>query len=594
MPAKKFEFPVIPDTTLGLNFFEVDDNIQTFLRRSRIKLAERDIDTLRELGKFAGDRLERQAIMSQDHPPFIKDLPKNPAYPKERENKLTMNAEYEACQQELMRSGVIARCYDDDDPAPHLLPFLAQYLVGKSDIAIGCPFAMSHPTSVVLSTIAPDAVREKYLPEILKTDGNAAICGTWATENHGGSDVGRTITEAVKDDADAPHKHRLSGHQFFTSAFGFKKFMAIKTARPQGAAAGSKGLGLYLIPSHIDEDWSIQNNLEITHLKRKLGTKGLPTVEININGAEGYEIAPEGKGINAMMSALGCSRVHNAIGAAGTMHRSYLEALSWAANRETFGKPIIERPMIQKRILDIATEWKSGSALACEAAQSYDEALRDPGKEPWMRMVTAIAKFKTAEQALWCAQKTLELYGGNGYTEDYPAARLLRDAMVLPVWEGPEQIQALELMRMINKEKGGAALFTDKLKSVEKSMPAEMEQERIRLKTLRKALKSAFKDLKNDPGSIEELADEFLHSMSNILSYTLLCEEAAWELEHDDNASKLFFARHMQNTMMRNGFSAPNFGTTSLQANFDKVVKSEAIELSPPDAQDAANAPQPD
>ncbi len=64
MPAKKFDFPAIPDTTLGLNFFEVDDNIQTFLRRSRIKLADRDIETLRGLGQFAGGRLERQAVAS--------------------------------------------------------------------------------------------------------------------------------------------------------------------------------------------------------------------------------------------------------------------------------------------------------------------------------------------------------------------------------------------------------------------------------------------------------------------------------------------------------------------------------------------------
>lgn len=146
---------------------------------------------------------------------------------------------------------------------------------------------------------------------------------------------------------------------------------------------------------------------------------------------------------------------------------------------------------------------------------------------------------------------------------------------------------------MIGQNKSGAALFTDKLKSVEKSLPTEMGQERAQLKTLRKALKSALQDLQKDPAAMEEVADEFLHSMSNILSYTLLCEEASWELEHDNNASKLFFARHLQNTMMRNGFSAPTFGTTSLQANFDKVVKAEAIHLNSPDAQNGANALSP-
>ena len=74
-----------------------------------------------------------------------------------------------------MRSGVIARCYDADEPAPHLLPFLTQYLVSKSDISTGCPFAMTHPTSVVLDKIAPAEIKAKFLPEILKTDGTATI-----------------------------------------------------------------------------------------------------------------------------------------------------------------------------------------------------------------------------------------------------------------------------------------------------------------------------------------------------------------------------------------------------------------------------------
>ena len=120
--------------------------------------------------------------------------------------------------------------------------------------------------------------------------------------------------------------------------------------------------------------------------------------------------------------------------------------------------------MVQTRILDIAVQWMAGSALAFEAARSFDDATKDSGKEPWMRILTALAKFRTAEQAVWCAQKALELVGGNGYTEDYATARQFRDAMVLPVWEGPEQVQALELMRMIAGDEPGDRLFPEKLR----------------------------------------------------------------------------------------------------------------------------------
>jgi acyl-CoA dehydrogenase len=89
--------------------------------------------------------------------------------------------------------------------------------------------------------------------------------------------------------------------------------------------------------------------------------------------------------------------------------------------------------MIQKRLLDLQTEWLSGSAIAFEAARSFDA-----GRQPWSRIATSLAKNKTAEQAVWCTRKAMELVGGNGYTEEYPVAWRFRDAQVLTVWEGPE------------------------------------------------------------------------------------------------------------------------------------------------------------
>jgi len=563
-----------PPRVRGLNFYASDRNLERFLARTAPDMLLRQGATLGAIGAFAGDRLDRQAEQSdQSFPPALRDVPDSYHAPQARVNELRLNPEYEACQQELYRHGLVARCFDAKVPEPHLLPFTAQYLVSQADIATGCPFAMTHPVAFVLDRIAPLPVKQKFLPEILRTDGKTAICGTWATERHSGSDVGGSVTTAQPQ---GDGTHNLHGHNWFTSAFGFQKFMAIKTARPDGAPGGAKGLGLYLVPSHLDEDWQVGNNFSITHLKRKLGTRGLPTVEVDLQGAQAYEIAPAGDGIKAMMSALGCSRVHNAMAAAGVMRRAYLEAQCWAQHRETFGQKLASRPMVQKRLLEIAVQWQAGCALAFESARSFDVAASDPKQAEWMRIVTALAKFRTAEQAVWCAQKALELVGGNGYTEDYPTARLFRDAMVLPVWEGPEQIQALELMRMIAGPAPGDRLFLNRLIAIKDGLPPAMKTEKNRLTKLHKNMAQAFTALRAAPDNAERVADDFLHQMSDALSYALLCDEAAWELaQYQDNTKRLVSDDYYHATFVQK--TSPAFKPGALQKHFNAVSAVQVI-----------------
>lgn len=574
-PTEKPSFS-FPEKTQGLNFFETDFNLIRTLERIDSTFLGRYRDTLSDLGEFAGGRLEEQAVNSDQHfPPVLKDLVDSAAAPQKRKNKLVLNSEYEDCQQELYRRGLVADCFDKKKPAPHMLAFVAQYMVSKTDIATGCPFAMTHPVALVLDQIAPADVKAKYLPELLRTDGKATPCGTWATEKHSGSDIGQSETKAVRNADGDVH---LYGHNWFTSAFGFNKFLAVKTARPDGAPDGSKGLGLYLVPSHIDEEWDIPNNYEITHLKQKLGTKGLPTVEVELNGVLAYEIAPPGKGLKAMMTALGCSRVHNAMGAAGTMHRAYLEAVCWASNRETFGKKIIERPMVQERILGIQCEWMAGSALAFEAAHSYDKAVNDPAKAAWSRIATALAKYKTAEQATWCSKEALKLVAGNGYTEEYPVARQYRDTMVLSVWEGPEQIQALELMRMLSDDSG--AVYLDRLEHIADNLPAVMERETKRLQGMKSDIESGLEDMAQNPDKLEQSAGRVLESMAEVLSYALLCEEAAWEAREHKSRHKLLVSDfHYQRHFERN--IRPSIEIHSLQKAFKDAVQGNQIPFRP-------------
>ncbi len=560
--------PTFPETVRGVNFYSTDKLLHSFLRRVAPDLLQRRHAELADFGHFCGTELDAQAEYSDRiHPPVWKAVPVDPAHPGERRGKVFFNRRYEDCHQQVYRRGFIARAFDSDNPEPHLYAFVAQYLISQADISIGCPFAMTHPVAMIVARYGSPDIKARFLPESTRADGQTKTGGTWATEKHSGSDVGGTETVATYHPDGTV---RLTGQKWFAS--NADSGLVIATARPEGAPSGAKGLGLYLVPSHVDENWRIANDYEVTALKEKLGTRALATGEIDLNGALAYELAPPPDGLRVMMEALGCSRVHNAMAAAGVMRRALFEALCWTCNRETFGQKLITRPMVKKRIISLAVEWMAGSAMAFEAACCFDKASKNDDDYIWSRMVTALAKYKTAEQAVWCAQKALSLVAGNGYTEDYPTARQFRDAMVLPVWEGPEQIQALELMRMIAGKEPGDRVFIDRLTKIAIALGAAgMRQAESNLATLTTALDTAFAELRANPGQIEHVADSFLHRMSDILSYALLCRDTAWGRQNGaGDIGVLVCARHY-NTLWQPAL-APAFTPDPLLARFDALM----------------------
>ena len=351
----------------------------------------------------------------------------------------------------------------------------------------------------------------------------------------------------------------------------------IATARPEGAPEGSKGLGLYLVPSHVDEDWVTPNDYQVTYLKEKIGTRALATGEIELEGALAYEIAAPPEGLRVMMEALGCSRVHNAMAAAAVMRRALGEALAWVCNREVFGKRLIAQPMVRKRIVELAVRWHAGCAMAFEAAYSFDKAFCGGDDYVWSRIVTALAKYKTAEDALWCAQKALSLVAGNGYTEDYPVARLFRDAMVLPVWEGPEQIQALELMRMITGRQSGDRVFLERLNGIVAELDAAgLEIEKDNLEAVLADMRAALEALRARPEHAEVVAGDFLHKMSDLVAYALLCREAVWELENQQDRSKRLVCECYYKSMLTLQ-NAPSFERHALMEHFDAFIGGQPI-----------------
>lgn len=539
-PAPKYparESKSYPKETRGHNFFDMDVNVQRLLARIAPDMLDRNADRLEDFGAFVGGPLDEQASYSDRHAP-----PKLQTHTKtgEKKSHVIFNRDYETCHQDAYQKGVIGLAFLDDDPEPHLLSFTMGYLLSQSDISVHCPVTMTGAVAYVLDHFAPKDVRDAYLHEMTRMDGKTKTGGTWATELHGGSDVGATTTKAVKKDG----KVTLHGLKWFTS--NANSGLALATARPEGAPAGSKGLGLYLVPSHL-KDGSV-NKYAIRRLKDKMGTKGLATGEIDLEGAEVIEVAPPPHGLKIMMEALEYSRIHNAVGAAGATRRALMEAASWATHREAFGNNIIHYPMVQNELVDLMLRSESSTALAFEAARTFDDALKDDTKRPWLRLATALAKYRTAEDAVQSSKKALEIVGGNGYTEEFPTARLLRDAMVLTVWEGPANIQALELLRLVAGKEPGDKIFTDKIKGISKQLPAEMAAEKQLLDRGLQQAEKALAYLRANPQDGQRFARKLMDHMADVLSGALLAEEAAHDLKHGDARKALIARKYLEKT----------------------------------------------
>jgi alkylation response protein AidB-like acyl-CoA dehydrogenase len=431
-------------------------------------------------------------------------------------NRIVANRWYDEQHQELYRRGIIGLPYAEK--APHLLTFTMGYLLAQADISLHCPVTLTGAVAYVLGSHAPDALRQRFLYDVVRMDGHAKTAGTWATEQHGGSDVGATTTVAVANG----DRFALHGLKWFTS--NANSGLAVATARPEGAAPGSAGLGLYLVPSHLED--GTPNHYRIRKLKDKLGTKGLPTGEIDLLGAEAVEIAPPPEGFKLMMEALEYSRIHNAVGSAGMQRRALREALAWARTRRAFGHVLSDYPMVQDELLRMRVQFEAGALLAFEAAIAFDETQQKTERRMWLRLATALAKYLTAEYAIAATRSALELIGGNGYTSDYPIARLLRDAQVLTVWEGPANIQALELLRLLTPRYRGWEQYQARVQGVLDRLPDGLGTLRAVLQSRLQADGDARAIATDNEQSAQRYARKLLHRMSQSLALALLCEAA--------------------------------------------------------------------
>lgn len=328
----------------------------------------------------------------------------------------------------------------------HSWPFTFAIMHQATDVGCLCSATVTLATVFSLVKYGSPALKARVLGDVLR-DGARAQGGTWATEAQGGSDLGANRTRAVSVSGDLWH---LTGEKYFCSNVGAG--YAVLSARPEGGPPGVKGIRLFFAAARRSDG---RANWRIRRLKEKLGTTSVPTGEVSLEASEAVALGTPEIGILPVMEMLNVSRIANAVGSAGLVHQVFRLARDHARHRVAFGKALADHPLLALDLARLAAEADAATLLAMEAAFRFQAVWKEP--PPYspafhlLRLSTHAAKMVTAEQAVRCAYLAMEVLGGPGYMEEYPVAKLVRDALVLPIWEGGANLQSLDAREVMER-----------------------------------------------------------------------------------------------------------------------------------------------
>ena len=329
---------------------------------------------------------------------------------------------------------------------------------GPSSALYSCPVAMTDAAARTLLDHGSDADRQVVERLTTRDADNAWTSGQWMTETIGGSDVSRTQTVARRDGG----AWRLHGTKWFTSATTSE--MALTLARPEGAHEGSRGLALFRIHRELDD--GTRNAIVVRRLKDKLGTRSLPTAELELEGAIAHPIGDplEGGGVRKIATMLNITRIHNAIGSIGSLTRGLAWARAYANVREVFGVPLRSLPAHQATLADLTVDQAVVIALVlrcCELTGRVETGMGSEDDIALLRGLTPITKLVSARLAVAGAAEAMEAVGGVGYCEDSGLPALVRNTHVQPIWEGTTNVLSLDVLRAAVRSNSVEILLAD-------------------------------------------------------------------------------------------------------------------------------------
>jgi putative acyl-CoA dehydrogenase len=477
--------------------------------------AKAHLGRLRDLGRLAGaprslmwaESVDRFPPVLRTHDPFGR-----------RVDEVDYHPAWHRLLQSGVRAGLTAAAWKPGAPAgAHTARAAA--LVVWSQVEGGHLSSLSTSYAAVPALHADEALAELWLPRLagpyesgLRKPGDKLGClaGLAATERQGGSDLraGTTVAQPEPDGpVEAGETYRLTGQKWFVSSPMSDVFLVL--------AHAPRGLTAFLVPRVLED--GNPNTWRLLRLKNALGTRSNAPAEVELDGTWAVRLGEEGKGLRTLTGMLSATRLDAVLRSAGQMRQAVSRAVHHARHRETFGSALIDKPLMQNVLADLALESEAATVLAMRLA-----AAVDAGETELLRAAVPLAKFWVCKRATGVVGEALECLGGNGYIEEHGLARVFRDSMVGPLWEGPGNISALDVLRAMSMQPRSMEVL---LGEIDRGRGADQRLDRA-MDEVAGFLQAASREARRDPAAVEGGARWMVERLAVVMQASLLVRSA--------------------------------------------------------------------
>jgi putative acyl-CoA dehydrogenase len=369
--------------------------------------------------------------------------------------------EFHPAWHELMRTSVAhelhALPWHEPRPGGHVARAALFFVMAQAEAGHGCPISMTY-AAVPALRMQPEVAAEweprlrsaTYDPRMIPAEQKTgALCGMAMTEKQGGSDVRANTTRARALSGRGPGaEYELTGHKWFCSAPMCDVFLVL--------AQAERGLSCFALPRWRPD--GTRNPFHLQRLKDKLGNRSNASSEVEFEGAWARMVGEEGRGVPTIIEMVNHTRLDCTIGSAAAMRQAVAQAVHHAEHRAAFGKRLVEQPLMQNVLADLAVESEAATILMMRLARAYDESGRGD-QHRFGRLATAVGKYWVCKRAPVLVAEALECLGGNGYVEDSLMPRLYRETPVNSIWEGSGNVMCLDVLRALGRDAGALEVF---------------------------------------------------------------------------------------------------------------------------------------
>ncbi len=442
-----------PEPLVNYNLFETNRPLQDTLKFNAPGTAT---SALTQLGAVLGTaEMQTHARLANVHGP---ELHTHDRFGR-RIDQVEFHPSYHALMTVATGAGLHGTPWTGDGDSPHVQRAAGFMLFTELEPSTLCPISMTYAVTPALrgnaaiyADWAPKLTSRQYDPALKPwQDKPGVTMGMGMTEKQGGSDVRANTTQAVFDGTDAwGRRFAVTGHKWFFSAPMCDAFLIL--------AQTPAGLSCLFLPRILPD--GTLNQIHIPRLKDKLGNKANASSEVEFSGATAWLVGDEGRGVTQILAMGTMTRLDCALGTSGLMRQALSIALNHTAQRQAFGKPLIEQPLMRNVLADLALESEAACALSMRLARTFDHQGNDH-EQALARLLTPVAKFWICKRGSHFAQEAMECLGGNGYVEEGGEgimARIYREMPLNSIWEGAGNIMALDLLRALRKPDAVAAL----------------------------------------------------------------------------------------------------------------------------------------